>query len=522
MKLIDVKSMQQIDKSYGDYGLAELVPMEHAAKAVADAAMALLKDREQVVVICGKGNNGGDGFGAARWLSAFGKKVLVFGVGSSSNEALTEYSLLVDSGVKVINLDSQGDFDYLRLAASKADLVIDALLGTGFTGELDGNYALLTEIINSASCIVLSIDVPSGVNADNGQVAQGAVKADYTLTLALPKVGMLLYPAREYLGELWLADIGIPQKIMQQDKSQYYLVDKAMVADLLPQRSGDAHKGDCGRVAIFAGASGYTGAAALACKGAVKSGAGLVTLFTHESSSGILAAKLDEEMVRSLPEAEENSLQLDGVEALLQFEKDVLALGPGLGRKPGTQEFIRKVMAEADVPLVIDADGLNALAGHFDVLLKNSMPKVLTPHAGEFSRLTGLDTEEINANRLALAIKYAKKWRVTLVLKGAPTIVALENGAIYLVASGSNALATGGAGDVLTGIIAGLIAQGLDAESAAIVGTYLHGLAGSIATDGAVGLAAGEIAQNLPLALKQISKDKTGTFIQNVAIQQVL
>ncbi len=521
MKLIDVESMQDIDRSYGAYGLPELVLMEHAAKAVADVAATILGESRRVVVVCGKGNNGGDGFGAARWLAGYGKKVEVFGVGISSNEAMTEYKLLVDSGVTVKDLRSQADLDYLMMSASKADLLIDALLGTGFQGELKESYALLTDIMNKAACPVLSVDIPSGVNGNTGAVAERAVTADYTITLGRPKVGMLLYPAREKVGKLFLADIGIPPVVMAKDSSRYYLADAGMARELLPIRSGDAHKGDCGRVTILAGSTGYTGAAGLAARAAVKSGAGLVTLFTHGSAASVLAAKLDEEMVRPLAEVEGGGLKPEGVETLVDFETDVLAMGPGLGRGSATQEFVRKLIGRAKVPMVIDADALNALAGHQDVLLENGVPKVLTPHAGEFSRLTGLDIEEVNSNRLALAEKYAKRWQAVLVLRGAPTIVALPGGAVYLADSGSSSMATGGSGDVLTGIIAGLVAQGLDAESGAILGCYLHGVAGTMATEGVPGLAAGEIIGNLPQARARILEGECEEKITNSGIRVV-
>jgi len=513
--------MQEVDKNCSGPGLLGLVLMEHAAKAVADVAATILGDGKKVVIICGKGNNGGDGLGAARWLSNYGKMVKVFSAGSSTNMAMAEYKLLAGSGAKVMNLHNRSDFDYMKMAASKADLLIDALLGTGFEGELNESYALLADIMNNVTCPVLSVDIPSGVNGNTGAVAEHAVKADYTVTLARPKVGMLLYPAREYLGKLFLADIGIPPRLMSLDKSQYYLVDKKMVQDLLPVRSADVHKGDCGKVAILAGSTGYTGAAGLTSKAAVKSGAGLVTLFTHKSAYAVLAAKLDEEMVRPLEEVEEGALKPEGIDTLINFESDVLALGPGLGRNSATQNFVVNLIRRARVPMVIDADALYALADHPDVLTGNELPKVLTPHAGEFSRLTGLDIEEVNSNRLALAEKYAKLWKVVLVLKGAPTLIAMPNGAVYLVDSGSSSMATGGSGDVLTGIIAGLMAQGLDGESAAIAGCYLHGLAGTIVTNGVPGLAAGEIVKNLPRTRESIYEVEAEVGIANRGIEVV-
>ena len=259
MKLIDVRSMQDIDMGMENSGVPELVVMEHAAKAIADVAADLLEDRQKVVVICGKGNNGGDGFGAARWLLNYGKKVQCFGMGLSGNEALTEYNLLVDSGVEVVTMCSKADLDYCKMSISQADLVIDALLGTGFEGELKEDYAKVCDLINFASCPVLSVDVPTGINANDGMVAQNAVKADVTVTLERVKVGMLLYPARANVGILYVAKIGIPSKLFKLDKSNFYLADKEMLRDLLPVRAADAHKGDNGRVTVVAGSKGFIG-----------------------------------------------------------------------------------------------------------------------------------------------------------------------------------------------------------------------------------------------------------------------
>ena len=521
MKLTDVANMRLIDGALAEQGFPVIIPMEHAGKAVADVAMELLGEGQRVIVVAGKGNNGGDGFGAARWLVEYGKKVQCFGVGMSRNEALTEYSMLTDSGAEVLSLRTQNDLDYLTMSMAQADLVIDALLGTGFEGELNEELAQICDLLNKTKCPVLSVDIPTGVNADTGAVAEHAVQADVTVTLARPKVGMLLYPGRENVGDLLVAKIGFPPKLLALDASQYYLVDQEMVRDLLPVRAEDAHKGDNGRVTVVAGSKGFVGAAALCAHSAVKTGAGLVTLFTPESASQILAMKLNEEMVRPLPESEPGVLAAEAVQQVLAFGGDVLAMGPGLGTSAGTGEQILEIIKQCNIPMVLDADVFTALQEHTEVLTANATPKVLTPHAGEFSRLTGLAVEEINSNRLALAKEYANKWNVVLVLKGAPTIVALPNGAVYLVDSGSSAMATGGSGDVLTGVIAGLMAQGLDADAAAICGTYLHGLAGTLATEGAPGLAAGEIADNLFRAWQHVYKDRDEEVVHNGAIERV-
>lgn len=522
MRLTDVENMRLIDEQLGEQGFPVIIPMEHVGKAVADVAVNMLGDNQRVVILAGKGNNGGDGFAAARWLTEYGKKVQCFGVGMSQREALTEYTMLINSGAEVLNMRTQSDLDYLAMSISRAGLVIDALLGTGFTGTLNRDMVKICDLINGAKCPVLSVDIPTGVEAVSGAVAEHAVAADVTVTLARPKVGMLLYPAREYVGDLLVAKIGFPPKLLAQDASRYYLVDKEIVQDLLPLRADDAHKGDNGRVTVVAGSKGFVGAAALCSRSAVKIGAGLVTLLTPASVSQILAVKLDEEMVRPLTETESGTLAPEAVQEVLNFGGDVLAMGPGLGTSEGTRTQILEIIRQSDVPMVLDADVFTALQDHLDALVAKPTPKVLTPHAGEFSRLLGLSVEEVNSNRLALAMKYAKMWNVVLVLKGAPTIVALPSGVTYLVDSGTSAMATGGSGDVLTGVIAGLMAQGLDADAAAVCGTYLHGLAGRMATEGVPGLAAGEITDNLFRAWQAVEEDdEEEEVIANGAIRRV-
>lgn len=520
MKLIDVETMRNMDEELTNQGIPEIIPMEHAGKAISDVALTMLEEKQRVVIVAGKGNNGGDGFCAARWLNTANKKVQCFGLGMSRNEAMTEYNMLTDSGVEVVNLRTQADLDYLQMSIAKADLVIDALLGTGFAGELEEDIAKICDSMNRATCPVLSVDIPTGVNADTGMVAEHAVKAAATVTLARVKVGMLLYPARENVGKLFVADIGFPAKLLARDVSPYYLVDKKMVGEMLPIREQDSHKGDNGRVTVIAGSKGFVGAAALATKGAVKVGAGLISLLTPESASAVLAMKLDEEMVHPLPEAEDG-LADTTVQKVLTFGGDVLAIGPGLGKSEGTVKAVQEIVRTSQVPLIIDADALTALKDNLKVLTENTVAKILTPHAGEFSRLTGLEIEDINSNRLSLAVKYAKKWNVILLLKGAPTIVALPSGAAYLVNSGTSAMATGGSGDVLTGVIAGLVAQGLELDAAAICGAYLHGLAGTLATNGTPGLAAGEIAQNLPFAWQEVYADEEENKFNNYAIKTI-
>ena len=520
MRLTDVKAMQNIDSKLGEFGIPEIVPMEHAGKAVADVAMNMLPEEGgRVVVVAGKGNNGGDGFGAARWLAAYGNKVQVFGVGMSKNEALTEYNMLAGSGTEVQNLHSAADLDYCKMSLSKADLIIDALLGTGFTGQLHRDLVRLCKVINGAGKPVLSIDVPTGVDAVTGAAAVQSVRAAVTVTLVRPKIGMLLYPAREYVGKLLVADLGMAPQLLALDETKYYLADREMIRELLPERPADVHKGDNGRVTIVAGSPGFTGAAGLCAKAAVKAGAGLVSLLTHTDSYGVLAAKLDETMVKPLPDLATGRLSPDAVGQILGSGADVLAIGPGLGTDDATAEVVRAVIRGAEVPVILDADALTALSGHLETLIANRAPKILTPHAGEMARLVGLTAEEVNAQRLALVQRYAQQWHVILLLKGAPTLIALPSGVVYVIDTGCSAMATGGSGDVLTGIIAALAAQGLEPEQAAVCGAYLHGLAGSMATGGTPGLAAGEIADNLYKAWQAVYEDRKQVEIVNRGIQ---
>lgn len=512
MKLVTAKEMKALDvQAQNDYAMPGILLMDNAAQAVAEAVHEALTalEGERVVIFCGGGNNGGDGLGAARWLQSYGVSVRAFVVGAAldavQGDAALELAMFTKAGGRVEALSTEDDWVLAELAASKADVLVDALLGTGFHGELEGDVLRACELLNKSEKYILAVDIPTGVNADNGAVCEQAVRADHTVTMALVKTGLLLYPGREYCGDIELADISMPVKLVEEYKSDKYRLTDEIVRELLPLRKANAHKGDAGRVVICAGSPGYTGAAALASDAAVKAGAGLVSLYTPLSSRDVLAIKLTEVMVHGLLERMPGILGGGAASDVASSAEaaDVLAIGPGLGTSESTQEAVRTILQKITTPVVIDADALTALAGHTEILAAMQAQKVLTPHPGEMARLTGLEIAEIEADRINVAKKYAEEWQAIVVLKGAPTVIGCPNGTVYVNSTGNSSLATGGSGDVLTGIIAGLAAQEISLQEAAICGVYLHGLAAEL-TGIDIGLAAGELAALLPQAREQV------------------
>lgn len=512
MKLVTAKEMKALDvQAQNDYAMPGILLMDNAAQAVAEAVHEALTalEGERVVIFCGGGNNGGDGLGAARWLQSYGVSVRAFVVGAAldavQGDAALELAMFTKAGGRVEALSTEDDWVLAELAASKADVLVDALLGTGFHGELEGDVLRACELLNKSEKYILAVDVPTGVNADNGAVSENAVRADHTVTMALVKTGLLLYPGREYCGDIELADISMPVKLVEEYQSDKYRLTDEIVRELLPLRKANAHKGDAGRVVICAGSPGYTGAAALASDAAVKAGAGLVSLYTPLSSRDVLAIKLTEVMVHGLLERMPGILGGGAASDVASSAEaaDVLAIGPGLGTSESTQEAVRTILQKITTPVVIDADALTALAGHTEILATMQAQKVLTPHPGEMARLTGLEIAEIEADRINVAKKYAEEWQAIVVLKGAPTVIGCPNGTVYVNSTGNSSLATGGSGDVLTGIIAGLAAQEISLQEAAICGVYLHGLAAEL-TGIDIGLAAGELSAQLPQAREQV------------------
>ena len=462
----------------------------------------LPEDRIPLVsIFCGKGNNGGDGLVVARHLWDEGVAVDVFVFGKEEeirDDALTNLKIVQNFGIPVQFIADrkqlQNHFDY------STDLVVDALLGTGIKGAVYGLLKEAIEFVNDLDVPVVAIDVPSGLNADSRLVEGEAVRADATVTMALPKHCHLFYPARAYVGDLHVVDIGIPRYVRESDEVKIQLVEDGDIE--LPPRSEDAHKYTCGKVAVLAGSPGFTGAAALAAEAALRIGAGLVKLAVPESLNPILETKLTE--VITVPYAAGkwgafSERSLGELEELLEW-CDVLAIGPGLGRRPETQKAILMLLEKFTKPAVIDADALFALANQPLILNQPHPNWVLTPHHGEFLRfLPDVSKEELQGNFVSLAQDFARKYQLHLLLKGAPSLVATPGGEVFVNSTGNSGLASGGTGDVLTGLVAGLLAQGLLPEKAAYTANFLHGLVADevAAHESVYTLVAGDLIKHL-------------------------
>ena len=516
MRLAAAAEMRDIDRlATEQYGLPGLVLMENAGSAVARETEKHLGElaKCKICILAGKGNNGGDGFVAARHLVNGGAKVKVCLLGekkSLQGDPLTYSNVLTAMGVEILEIRGERDWDKVRIAVTFADCIIDALTGTGYKGEVSANLALAIDVINRSGKKVIAVDIPSGVDADNGQVRGAAVRASLTVTFGVPKPGLVLYPGREHAGKVVVDAIGLPAPLLATAPLRQRLLTAAHVKRILPIRRGDAHKGTNGHAGIVAGSQSYPGAAVLCASGALRSGAGLVTLAVGGSLRSLIQAKVTEIMVRPLPDSG-GCLGAKAPAAVSELAPlwDVLAIGPGLGRHDDTAAAVRTMIRDADKPLVIDADAINALAGHGDILQETEALAILTPHPGELSRLTGLTAAFINQDRIGTARQTARQLNCILILKGAPTVIAFPDGEVFLNTTGNAGLATGGTGDVLTGVIAGLIAQGLASHDAALVGVYLHGLAGDLAARiGMVGITAGDVIQALPAAIAGLKQEE--------------
>jgi len=494
-------------------GLPSLVLMENAARAVAAKAVEMMGEDgpagKRVRVFCGRGNNGGDGLAAARYLVSWGVDVELFVLSA-------RWELKGDAGKQAILFQKVGGkirwvtrHDRLYYNQMPVDLIIDALLGTGFTGRMKGLYETAVQLIERQECLVLAVDIPSGVNGDTGAVEGTAVRADATVTFGLYKPGLLLPPGRDYAGKVQVVDIGIPTKVVEAQRIRLFIAEEEDIAQALPYRSPSAHKGEVGHVYILAGSPGLTGAAALAADAAMRTGVGLAVVGVPKSLNPILEMKLTEAMSQPLPETETGGLAAEAFKDIKTRLKwaDAVVFGPGVGKDEGTAALLEKLLSVVDKPLVIDADGLNLLAEKRGLLRKLPPQTVLTPHPGEFARLTDLPMKEVLTNRVELARQYSRKWQATLHLKGAPSLTALPDGKVYINPTGNTGMATGGSGDVLTGVIATLLAQGLPLDRATVVGAFVHGAAGDMAAEekGEVGMVAGDIIRHLPGVLKELT-----------------
>lgn len=512
MKIALVEEMRRIDKMAEEtYGIDELLLMENAGRAAADALTGLLGDVQgrAVCVLAGSGNNGGDAYAAARHLLSRGAKVAVYSVGNAEHlqpAAKKNLEICKKLGIPIRSLKEDRDWEKLRIYLRLAEGVLDGILGTGVKGPLRETEDRLIRMVNDEARHVVAIDVPSGVDADTGTIHGAAILAETTATFGLPKAGLFFCPGAACAGKIVVDSISLPQPLVE-DKGilQEYLDDVSAHA-LLPSRPADAHKGVCGRVLAVAGSRGMTGAAVMAATAVLKAGAGIVTLAAAEGVADILASKLTEVMTSPLPELRSGVLgetAMDALAALLP-KYDTVLIGPGLGRAPETGVLVRRFAARVQTPLILDADGLYAFCGHTEELAKLGNPLIMTPHLGEMAELLGVKAEQVRENLVAHARKAAADWRAILVVKSECTIVAFPDGRVFFTSKGNPSMATAGAGDVLAGAVAGLTKEA-GPEAAALLGVYLHGFAGDLAAEEkAEGLVAGDILERLPEARRRL------------------
>jgi len=390
-----------------------------------------------------------------------------------------------------------------------AGVLVDALFGTGLSRELTGRFALAVELVNQAGVPVVAVDMPSGLSADTGRPLGVAVRATLTATMALPKVGQVVYPGREYVGELRVVDIGMPERVIREKAPPREYLDRGWATGVLRPRAADTHKGTYGHVLVLAGSRGKTGAAVLAAKGSLRAGAGLVTLACARSLQPLMAGYLPEALTLGLsPETPDQELTPASAEAILSACERMHAavLGPGFGLSPEARELSVRLSLELPVPTVLDADALTALSGRPEQLREARAPRVLTPHPGEMARLLSRSKAEIQADRLKAAREAARRSGQVVVLKGAATVVAGPDGREAVNSSGNPGMAQGGMGDVLAGIIAAFLAQGYDPFEAACLGVFLHGASGDLLArrHGPFGYTASQVAENLPRVLREL------------------
>lgn len=555
MHVVTVEQMRSAERSADASGLSYEAMMENAGRSVARWLETRGIAGQRVLVLAGPGNNGGDGLVAARYLHQMGARVSAYAV-QRNVLADENWSRAEKAGVPLLRFEDDSRQKRLRYLVADADWVVDALLGTGVSRPVAGELLRTLTVLRdgaerrrrhaqaavpwvetahitppqSASPQILAVDVPSGLNGNTGAIDPAAVPADVTITFACPKVGLFRFPGAAYVGKLVVADIGLPAAASPDTLLE--MTTARQVADLLPARPINGNKGTFGKTLVIAGSANYTGAPVLAAGGAMRSGAGLVTLAVAEMLHPILASRLVEATFLLLPH-ELGVLVPDALRVLDNRlgEYDSLLVGPGLGTDPKTVAFVLRLLSTSSVsakgrlgfvdtttvlssrqaalpPLVVDADGLNALSSLDDWPKQIHRPAILTPHPGEMARLLKTSVDQVEADRIGVAQRAAREWNVVVVLKGAFTLIAEPEGKVHVNPFATAALATAGTGDVLAGVIAGLLAQGLSPADAAVAGTYLHGAAGQMLAEeiGPSGCVAGDLLPRLPLIMRQLGQ----------------
>ncbi len=520
MKIVTPQQMRELDRAaIEERGIPGRMLMERAGAAAAAAVEQLLATAGPdplVVILAGKGNNGGDGLVAARLLGERGVRTTTYLLARGrelGGDAAGNWVRLLKGRWPLVELTEDQDLDGLESALAAAAVVVDGIFGTGFRGTARGLPARAIELVNRASRRpapprVLAIDIPSGLDGGSGEAGGEAIRADWTVTMGLVKTGMVRGGGLDLCGRITVADLGFPADLIAALPSDREVVVPGDLARLLPPRRPSSHKGDYGRILIVAGSPGMTGAAILAARAALRAGTGLVTVAVPRSLNPILEVAVAEAMTLPLPETPGGTLSPEALGPLLDFAAgvDAVALGPGLSRDRATGRLVRGLVRRCPVPLVVDADGLNLLARRRRILKKARSSLILTPHPGEMSRLTGLSGEELRGDREESARRFAREYHLTLVLKGAGTVIASSAGPLWVNLTGNPGMATGGSGDILTGLIAGFRAQGLEDSAAARLGVFVHGAAGDRAAlrRGMMSMMPSDLLAEIPAVLNRL------------------
>jgi ADP-dependent NAD(P)H-hydrate dehydratase / NAD(P)H-hydrate epimerase len=489
--------MNNIDKAcIESLGIPMVVMMENAALK-AFKYMDVNK-YNRYVVVCGPGNNGGDGFAVARHLYVERKNIDVFlvgGVNKLSEACAVNYNILKNMGVKIRKINNIEDVSDLRDCIIEADVTIDAIFGTGLNKPVEGVYDSVITIVNENSINIFSIDVPSGLNGDSGFPMGNAIRAHKTVTFEMYKRGFLNYESGKYSGDIIVENIGIPEFIKDSFHNREFITERSDVVNNIKERDKYNHKGNYGKALIAAGSKGFTGAAVISTEASVKSGCGLVTLASSEYVQNLISGRITEAMTINIDDEKQFSRMMKACNAA--------AVGPGLGNNEKTFNIVKNMIEKVENPIVIDADGINVLVGNTELLKNNKANIIITPHLGEMSRITGLSIEYIRDNRVDVAKDFAKKYGVTVLLKGYQTVIT-DGDTTYINPTGNSSMASGGMGDCLTGIITSLAAQGLNCLSAAFCGAYIHGYIGEKLSESMYSVNASHIIDRMPFYIREI------------------
>lgn len=513
MYVVTASEMKKIDKDTIDkYGIPPSILMENAGTNTVSAILNEIGSVafKKIYVFCGDGNNGGDGFVIARHLKSEGAIVRIILCGDEkklSSESKINLNAARNYGIDIFNISSLNDLERISDDIITSDIIIDALIGTGLKSEVRDLTAKIIMYINNLGKYTVSVDIPSGIDSDTGNIMGVAVYANLTVTFGLPKIGITIYPGLEYVGKLIVADINFPPQLLSIPRKNI-LITSELIPPLLPYRHPNANKGHFGPILIIGGSRGMGGAVALTAKAALKTGAGIVMVAVPNNLHDSIKSSSDEVIVAPLKDTDEGFISADNYERIIELSEKakIVVIGPGLGRKKETQTLVLKLTQALDKPLIIDADGINAISEDKKYLKNIKKDVIITPHLGEMARLTGITIEEIIKDKIKVIKDFIREYKINVLLKDGRSILGSVDDNIYINTTGNSGMASPGMGDVLAGIIAALAAHNMSLQQAAIVGNYIHGMAGDLSLDeiSEEGIIAGELINKIPVVLKKL------------------